>query len=98
MSKLLPVAVLAIAVSACATSRTPPPEPIIKTVEVVVPGPPVPCVPKELGPPPAYVDTDDALIAAPDAAARYQLLYAGRLQRIGRLGEVEPVVESCPKG
>jgi len=94
---LLPIAALALLVTACATTR-PDPEPIIKTVEVVVPGPPVPCVPKELGPAPSYVDSDEALKAARDAAERYQLVYAGRLQRQARLGEIEPVVAACPRG
>lgn len=85
-------------VGACSTVQTPPPEPIIKTVEVLVPGPAVPCVPKQLGGPPTYVDSDEALLNAKDAAERYQLLYAGRMQRKARLGEVEPVVASCPRG
>lgn len=96
MNKLLIVAATA-AAAACA-GRAPDPEPSIKTVEVVVPGPPVPCVPKELGAPPTYVDSDEALLAAPDAAARYQLIYAGRMQRQARLNEVEPVVAACPRG
>lgn len=86
---------LLLPLAACKTTGDVPP-PVIQTVEVAVPVP-MPCVPKELGGPPAYVDTDEALRNAPDAAARYKLTYAGRLQRIGRLGELEPVVKSCPK-
>jgi hypothetical protein len=86
-----------LAVAACA-GKTPPPEPIVRTVEVVVPGPAQPCVPKTFNStPPVYVDTDEALVGAKDGAERYRLLYAGRLQRIGRLGEVETIVRSCPK-
>lgn len=97
MKMLLILGVVGVSVAACATTRTPP-EPIIKTVEVVVPGPPLPCVPKELGPPPTYVDSDEALRNAAGPAERYQLIYAGRVQRNARLGEVEPVVASCPRG
>lgn len=90
---------LLLMLGACATTRPAPiPEPIIITKEVLVPGPAVGCVPKKLGPPPAYVDSDDALLKAADAAERYMLIFAGRMQRIARLGEVEPIVQSCPKG
>jgi hypothetical protein len=87
----------ALSLTAC-TGHITPPEPIIKTVTVLVPGPATPCVPKELGAPPSYVDTDAALRAAKDAAERLQLLFGGRMQRIARLNEVEPVVQSCPRG
>jgi hypothetical protein len=55
-------------------------------------------VPKELGPPPVYVDSDSVLKKAKDAAERFQLLFAGRMQREARLNEIEPVISSCPKG
>jgi hypothetical protein len=90
IAALLPL----VALTACKTTQAP--EPIIKTVYVNVPVT-QPCVPKTLGPPPQYIDTDDKLLGAKDAAERYQLLYAGRTQRNSRLGEVEPVVRSCPK-
>lgn len=83
-----------LALGACTTAKTP--EPIVRTVTVNVPVP-MPCVPKTLGPPPQYVDTDDKLRAARDAAERYQLVYAGRVQRNSRLGEIEPVIRSCPR-
>jgi hypothetical protein len=92
MKALFPLAALALA--ACASNEKP--EPIIQTVEVLVPVP-QPCVPKELGGAPVYVDTNEALLKAKDAAERYRLVYAGRLQRQGRLNELEPVVKSCPK-
>ena len=86
---------LMLGLAACA-GKTPPPEPIIQTVEVQVPVP-QPCVPKTLGGVPTYVDSDAALKNAKDGAERYRLVYAGRLQRIARLGEVEPVIKSCPR-
>ena len=89
---------LAASLAACATTPKPVPEPIIQIVEVKVPGPALPCVPKELGPPPVYVDSDSVLKKAKDAAERFQLLFAGRMQREARLNEIEPVISSCPKG
>jgi hypothetical protein len=91
---ILPLA--ALSVTACA-SKQERPEPIVQTVEVLVPTP-QPCVPKSVSTtPPSYVDTDDALLNAKDGAERYKLVYSGRLQRIGRLGELELVVKSCPR-
>lgn len=86
---------LALPLAACATKPIERPQPIVVTKEVVVPGPPVACVPKNVGAAPSYPDTDQALRAAPDAAARYQLLGAGRPLREARLREIEPVIASC---
>lgn len=69
-------------------------EPVIRTVEVRVPVP-VSCVSDKLPEEPTYPDTDDAVKAAPDAAARYGLIAAGRVLRIQRAAEVEPVVKGC---
>ena len=74
----------------CATT----PEPEIRTVTVNVPVA-AQCVPKSVAAAPAYPDTDDALRSAPDAAARYLLLFAGRMLRAARLAELEPTVEGC---
>lgn len=93
MNKALPLLCLLLAACSAKQER---PEPIVQTVEVKIPVP-QPCVPKQLGGPPTYVDSDQALLNAKDGAERYRLVYAGRLQRIGRLGEVEPVVLSCPR-
>ncbi len=82
----------ALALAGCAT--TTPPEPVIITKEVLVPVA-MDCVPKTLGPPPKYADSKEALLAAPGPEDRYQLLAAGREQRIARLGEVEPVITNC---
>lgn len=68
----------------------PPPQP-----RVVRPEPPRSCVPRNLGPPPRYPDTDQALRAAPGAADRYQLLAAGRLLRQRRLDDLERVIAAC---
>jgi hypothetical protein len=82
--------------AACAHKPDARPEPIVTTVEVAVPVA-VGCVPPNLAAAPTYPDTDQALKSAPDAASRYQLLYAGRKVRTGRLGELEPIVAGCPK-
>jgi len=64
---------------------------------VVVRPPPVraSCVPRNFPRAPRYPDTDAALLAAPGAADRYQLMAAGRLMRERRLAELERVVEAC---
>lgn len=89
------VPLLGIVLVACGTTGQPPkPQPVIKTVEVLVPVAKS-CVPKNLAAPPVYVDSDEALKAAKGPAERYLLMAAGRLQRIARLGEVEPTIEIC---
>lgn len=57
--------------------------------------PPRSCVPRSLGAPPRYPDTDAALRAAPGAADRYQLLAAGRILRQQRLDELERAIAGC---
>ncbi len=70
------------------------PEPEVRTQLVYV-DKAVTCVPENLGDPETYPDTDAALVEAEDAAARYALIWAGRLLRMARLGEVEPVIATC---
>lgn len=70
------------------------PAPVEKVVKIRVPTP-VRCVPEDLGPAPAYPDTDQALRDAGGAADRYQLLAAGRLLRDERLSKLEDVVKKC---
>lgn len=94
MTRLLPIAVLALA--GCGGIPKKLPEPIVITKEVKVPVA-VSCVPPKLGGPPAYVDTKEALRKAAGPEDRYQLVIAGREQRIARLGEVEPVITGCRK-
>ena len=89
--------ILAALVAAACAEKTPPAEPIIKTVEVGVPGPTQPCVPKKLGAAPEYADSDSALRKAVDAAERYMLLWAGRSQRIAREQELNVVIDGCPR-
>lgn len=59
------------------------------------PPPPRACVPRTLGPPPRYPDSDAALRNAAGAADRYQLMAAGRILREQRLDELERVVAGC---
>jgi hypothetical protein len=81
-----------------AAAREPPPavSPVTRTVRIYVPRP-VKCVPEDLGPPPAYPDSDEALRRAGGAADRYQLLAAGRILREERLRRLEEVVSRCRK-
>ena len=82
----------------------PPPTPVLtipKPAPLPPPPPPPPppapkaCVPKTLGAPPRYPDTDAALRSAGGAADRYQLLAAGRILRQERLEELERVIAGC---
>lgn len=82
--------ILAAGLAGCATKA----EPVIRTVEAKVPVP-VSCVPDSLPPPPTYPDSDKALKAAPSGAERYQLIQAGRILRIQRQAETEPVIAGC---
>lgn len=75
-------------------AKAPAPPPPAKIVRVYVPRP-VKCVPQDLGPPPAYPDTDSALRDAGGAADRYQLLAAGRILREQRLARLEEVIRRC---
>lgn len=57
---------------------------------------PVPCLPEDADlTGPDYLDTDEALLAAPDAAARYQLLFAARGPRIAREAELVAMLGAC---
>lgn len=81
-----------VALCSCASAPAGVPKTVVQTVNVPVSKS---CVPSGLGAPPQYVDTDAALRAAPGAEDRFQLLAAGRVQRIGRAREVEPVIQAC---
>lgn len=93
MTRVLLVASAALMLTACGTAR---PEPVVRTVEVRVPVY-TSCVPKNLGPAPTYVDSDEALRQAAGPDERYRLVIAGREQRKARSGEVEPVIDLCRK-
>ena len=103
---ILLVGAAALALGACQTTgrRQPPPAPPPKPpppLILIKPAPPAPaaapkpCVPKALGPPPRYPDTDAALREAGGAADRYQLLAAGRILREQRLDELEKAIAAC---
>lgn len=72
-------------------------QPVIVPVEVGI-AKPAPCVPDDLKAEPDYVDTNAALLAAGGPDERYQLLWAGRSQRVDRLNEIEPIIKACPRG
>lgn len=88
---LLSLATLA----ACASGPQVRPEPEVRTVEVKV-ATPVPCKAlADLGPEPAYVDTDAAIAAATDIGPLAKLYSKGRLQRIQRLSEYAVAKAGC---
>lgn len=95
MKMLIPCAA-ALLLSACASKPTTAPQPTVVTKEVLVPVNKS-CVPPKLGGPPDYVDSKAALRKAAGPEDRFQLVIAGREQRIARLGELEPVVTACRK-
>lgn len=89
---------LLIPLAACGARVTPvSAEPIVAPQPVAV-AVTQPCVPEALTPPPIYVDSKEKLLAAQDAAERYQLVLGGRSQRIARLNELEPIIAGCPRG
>lgn len=81
--------------SACATPHAPPPEPVVRTVEVQVPVYRACPAADRLGAEPAYPDTAAALQAAPDLGVRVGLLLAGRVLRIARLSAYRAAVAAC---
>lgn len=105
------LAAVALTLSACQSLRPakpepapppPPPPPVVVTRKPAPPPPPPPpapaprsCVPRALGGPPRYPDSDAALRNAPGAADRYQLMAAGRILRQQRLEDLERVVAGC---
>lgn len=90
---LLPAA---LALGGCGAHPDVRPEPVLTPLVVNTPVA-TGCVPPNLDAAPEYPDTDTALKAAPGAAERYQLVYAGRKVRSARLAELEPIVARCPK-
>lgn len=91
-----PALALCLTVAACASGPAlPPPEPIIRTVEIKVPVQ-VPCPALEkLGAEPIYPDTDAALKAAANLFERVKLLMAGRVLRMARGAAVAAALASC---
>jgi hypothetical protein len=65
-----------------------------QTITVKVPTP-VPCVSRDLPPPPTYPDTPAALKAAPDQAEFLRLLAAGWPLRVARLDALENALTIC---
>jgi hypothetical protein len=65
-----------------------------QTITVKVPTP-VPCVSRDLPPPPTYPDTPAALKAAPDQAEFLRLLAAGWPLRVARGEALENALTIC---
>lgn len=77
--RVLIAACAAVLVASCATAR-PEPEPVVQTVEVLVPVP-TPCR-VDIGSEPVFADSDEALSTAPDVFEAMKLRIVGRFQRI----------------
>lgn len=91
MKWLIPLVFL----TGCATSKVPEPVIVVKEVKVPISEP---CIPATFDRnSPEYVDSDTALKSAFDAAYRYQLLWAGRAQRIAREKEMSAALSGCEK-
>lgn len=86
------VALLA-CLSACACARPPAPEPIVRTVEVLVPVPTL-CRP-DIGPAPQYADAPEALRQAADIFDAMKLRAAGRAQRQAREAVLQAALDGC---
>lgn len=80
----------------CAGKQHPePPEPPVRTVTVTV-AQPVPCPAlAQLGPEPAYPDTDEAIQKAGNLAERAKLYATGRKMRIERLAKYAAAALGC---
>lgn len=85
------VTIAALALAACQTT---PPEPIVRTVEVHIPVA-VPCDTSDLGPRPAYPDTEERLESTDNIFAGVAILKAGRALRIRRELELEAALAAC---
>lgn len=81
-----------VGLAACATPQKPEPKVVTQDVRTAVA---TSCVPADTPPAPVYTDTAEALKAAPDFAARYQLLAAEHGRRITRADVLEAVVDAC---
>lgn len=78
-------------------AQAPAPEPKVITQNVNMPVA-VSCVVDTVPAAPSYVDTDAALTApVVDGPRRYQLVTAGREQRINRLALLEALIAECRK-
>lgn len=86
------VALMSLALSACAAKET-----VVPALHTQVVEKPVlkSCLPDSLEPAPDYPDTKESLLGAPSAAERYRLLFAGRMLRSQRLAELETIVKGC---
>ena len=85
MRRLIPVALVTLALSAC-TTTAPEPRIEVREVKVVVP---IPCNPDPRPKKPALPDTDAALAVVPTVFAAVKLFKAGRALRDAYIGELE---------
>lgn len=97
--KISMILVAMLSLAACSTTQAPPPEPIIRVVEVKVPVDDPACARKlmsELGAV-AYPDTDEAIQAAANLFERVKLLLAGRELREAREAVTMGALAECAR-
>lgn len=82
--------ILAVSFTCAACATAPEPRIITRTVEIPIATQCAVSVTE-----PAYVDTDEAIAGAPNLYELAKLFKAGRLQRIGALGEYRAAVSGC---
>lgn len=95
--KRITIIAACMAVAACG-GRVPPPEPIIRTVEIKVPVDDPKCAREaveRLGEAPAYPDTGEAIRSAADLFERVKLLLAARELRIAREVALANALKAC---
>jgi hypothetical protein len=86
--------VIALCLFASGCGSTPAPEPVVRTVDVNM-AIPTSCVPPSLAPAPTFGDSRAALLAAPSAEDRFQLMSSNWFPRDVRLRLLESVVAEC---
>ena len=97
--KAIPALAMSLALISCGGGTLPPPEPIIRTVEVEVPVDNPECARKAeaevVDTAPEFPDTDEKLREAPNLFERVKLLMAGRELRMDYERRLEDAITAC---
>ncbi len=87
-------AALLLSLAGCATRPAPEPSLQVQKTDIATP---VSCVPADTPQRPTFSDTSEALKAAPDLAARYQLFASEHLRHFASETLAWDIVEACRK-
>lgn len=90
---MIRIVALMACLSLCACARPTAPEPVVRTVEVLVPVATA-CRP-DIGPAPQYADTPEALREAANIFDAMKLRAAGREQRQAREAVLQAALDGC---